>query len=176
MRAPAPSSIAAVPAAVGRKLLRAFATRRPSLAVAALSLGSFGAAHAGDVADAVMRGDRPALNRLIDARADVNAPQPDGATALHWAAYRDDVGAATALIAAGARASVANRDGATPLSLACTSGSVAMIELLLDAGVDPNERLPNGETALMMAARTNSLAISSSSQCAAQCSAVAPSG
>jgi ankyrin repeat protein len=119
-----------------------------------VALGSFGAAHAADVADAVMRGDRAALERLLDAGADVNEPQPDGATALHWAAYRGDLAAAEELIAAGARASVASRDGATPLSLACTSGSVAMIELLLDQGADPNETLPNGETALMMAART----------------------
>src|SRR5690242_15773870 len=37
------------------------------------------------VADAVMNGDTTAVRKLILARADVNAPQVDGATALHWA-------------------------------------------------------------------------------------------
>jgi ankyrin repeat protein len=44
----------------------------------------------GDVADAAMRGDRAAIERLIRQRADVNLPQEDGATALHWAVYRGD--------------------------------------------------------------------------------------
>ncbi len=101
-----------------------------------------------------MRGDRDALRGLLDRSADVDAKQPDGATALHWAAYRDDLPTAELLVKAGAKVSVANRDGATPLSLACIGASVQMIELFLDAGADPNERLANGETALMMAART----------------------
>ena len=43
-----------------------------------------------DVADAVMRGDSAALRVLLAKKSDVNAPQPDGATALHWAVYRED--------------------------------------------------------------------------------------
>jgi len=35
------------------------------------------------VADAAMRGDKAAVRTLISQHADVNAPQPDGATALH---------------------------------------------------------------------------------------------
>ena len=44
-----------------------------------------------DVADAAMRGDRTALRALLQQKADVSAPQIDGATALHWAVYRGDV-------------------------------------------------------------------------------------
>jgi ankyrin len=84
----------------------------------------------------------------------VNAPQADGATALHWAVYLEDAEAANWLIGAGADVSLANRAGATPLSLACTNGNAPIIELLLDGGADANERLRNGETPLMMAART----------------------
>jgi ankyrin repeat protein len=57
-----------------------------------------------DVAAAVMYGDNAALAKLIRERADVNAPQVDGATALHWAAYRGDKEAAALLIRAGANA------------------------------------------------------------------------
>jgi ankyrin len=109
---------------------------------------------AAELADAAMRGDAVALRDLLEQRADVNAPQTDGATALHWAAYRGDAAAVDLLIRAGAKVRAASREGATPLSLACAGGDPAIIRLLLDAGADPNERLPNGESALMMAART----------------------
>jgi hypothetical protein len=46
------------------------------------------AAGRSEVADAVMNGDRAALGALLQRKADVNAPQADGATALHWAVYR----------------------------------------------------------------------------------------
>jgi ankyrin repeat protein len=113
---------------------------------------------ASEVADAAMRGDRAALERLLAADLDVAAPQADGATALHWAAYRGDLEAMRWLLAAGADPNAANRAGVTPLSLACQSGLPEVIALLLDAGADPNERLPNGETALMMAVRTGRVA------------------
>ena len=102
-----------------------------------------------------MNGDEAAARALIADGVDVNAPQQDGATALHWAAYHDDLTTAEALIEAGADPSAANRVGATPMRLATINGSAPMIALLLDAGVDPNEPLTShGDTALMMAART----------------------
>ena len=87
----------------------------------------------------------------------MNAAQADGMTALHWAAYHDDLETAKLLVAAGADVKAANRYGVTPLSLACTNGNAAMVELLLDAGADPNATLRGGETALMTAARTGKL-------------------
>jgi ankyrin repeat protein len=109
------------------------------------------------IADAAMKRDLTAVRSLIQRRADVNAPQADGATALHWAAYYDDVQIADVLIAAGAKVAAANREGATPLALACLNGSARMIETLVKAGADPNESGPNGETALMLASRTGTL-------------------
>src|SRR5262249_32545371 len=53
-------------------------------------------------ADAVKRHDTAALRELLAARADVNAAEPDGATALHWAAYLDDLEAVQLLLRAGA--------------------------------------------------------------------------
>jgi ankyrin repeat protein len=58
------------------------------------------AAGRSEVADAVMKGDRAALAALLQRKADVNAPQTDGATALHWAVYRDDLDAMDLLILA----------------------------------------------------------------------------
>lgn len=122
--------------------------------IAVLSLAA-SAAVASDVADAAMKKNDEALRSLIRQKADVNAPQPDGTTALHWAARWDDLAMAEALIRAGANARAANRDGATPMFLAAVNGSAVMIETLLKAGADPNAPiLSHGETALMMAART----------------------
>src|SRR4051794_25975330 len=84
-----------------------------------------------DVADAVMKGDTAAVRKLLLAKADVNATQVDGATALHWAVYRDDVETADVLLKAGANVKAANREGTTPLFMASLYGDPAMIERLL---------------------------------------------
>src|SRR5437016_5674810 len=104
--------------------------------------------------DAVKNADRPGISALLRQHIDVNAPETDGTTALHWAVYRDDVQTADLLIRSGANVKSANRYGVTPLSLACVNGNAAMVELLLKAGADPNTALPEGETALMTASRT----------------------
>src|SRR5580658_1760075 len=124
--------------------------------VLALSFSAFGASTS-PVADAAMNGDRPAVQSLVQQKADVNAVQADGATAIQWAAYRDDLEMADVLIAAGANIKLANREGATPLYLASLHGSAAMIEKLLKAGGDPNQLGPGGETPLMLVARTGNL-------------------
>jgi ankyrin repeat protein len=106
------------------------------------------------LAGAEKKADSTAVRELLQKHADVNAPAVDGATALHWAAYWDDLKTARLLVRAGAKPDAANRYGVTPLSLACTNGSAAMVELLLQAKADPNLALPGGETPLMTAART----------------------
>jgi ankyrin repeat protein len=125
--------------------------------------GSLFGAAASDVADAAMKGDKAAVRSLLQRKADVNAPQKDGTTALHWAVQSDDLETADLLIRAGAHVSAANRDGATPLLLASVNGSAAMLEKLVQAGADPNGPLTKaGDTALMMAARagkTDALAV-----------------
>jgi ankyrin len=105
-----------------------------------------------------MKDDRAAVRKLVQQRADVNAPQADGATAIHWAVYNNDLEMADLLIGAGVRVQTPNRFGSTPLSLACIADNAAMIEKLLNAGADANERQPHGETALMLAARGGDLA------------------
>jgi len=77
--------------------------------VLVLSLTAFGrGAGKSDVADAAMRGDKATLRTLLQQKTDVNAPQTDGATALHWAVYRDDTEMAGLLIRAGADVKAAN--------------------------------------------------------------------
>jgi ankyrin repeat protein len=117
------------------------------------------AAPSSDVADAAANNNSEAIRSLIQRHADVNAPQADGTTALHWAARWDDLELADLLLHAGADPKTANRDGATPMFLATQNGNAAMIEKLLKAGVDPNTPvLSHSETALMMAARTGNAA------------------
>ena len=125
-----------------------------------LFLGCVGIAAAGGdfrVADAAEKQDRQAVAALIAQHAEVNARQPDGATALHWAAHWGDAGTADLLIHSGADVNAANDLGATPLYLACRQANAAMVQKLLAAGANPNSALPNGETALMNVARTGSL-------------------
>src|SRR5262245_39666355 len=107
--------------------------------------------------DAIKAGDKAAIRVLLQQRVNVNATEPDGATALHWAARTSDLQTAETLIRAGANVRAANRYGVTPLHLACTSGNAAMVEMLLKAGADPNSVLSEGETALMNAARSGSV-------------------
>jgi len=109
------------------------------------------------LADAVRDGDRAGAIALLKQHADVNAPQPDGTTALDWAVRQDDREMADRLIKAGANVKVANRYGVTPLYLACVNGSAPMIAKLLDAGADANAASTDGETALMTVARTGNV-------------------
>src|SRR5580658_7131213 len=120
-----------------------------------LPVSSLLGAAASDVADAVMNGNKAAVRSLLQQKANVNAVQVDGTTALHWAVQANDLETADLLIRAGAKVSAANREGATPLMLASINGNAAMIEKLIQAGADPNAALTKfGDTALMMTART----------------------
>ncbi len=121
-----------------------------------LSLAGLAAAPS-DVADAAMRGDKAAMQKLIAQKADVSAPQADGATALHWAVYKSDREMVDMLVRAGANAKAANRDGATPLWLASINGDAAIIESLIKGGADPNEKQVLGRTPLMEASRTGNV-------------------
>ena len=104
--------------------------------------------------EAARANDADRVRALIDAGADVNARQGDGATALHWAVHRNNLAAAHLLLDAGADANAANGLDATPLWLAAENGSAPMTTLLLDAGAEPGVPLALGETPLMIAARS----------------------
>jgi len=95
-------------------------------AILLLSMATLSAGRS-DVADAAMNGNTAAVRTLLAQKADVNAPQADGATALHWAVYRGDREMADMLLRAGANAKAANREGATPLWLASVNGDATVI-------------------------------------------------
>lgn len=123
-------------------------------ALALLSAQSLTAASS-DIADAAMNRNKDAVRSLLQKKANVNAPQVDGTTALHWAVRADDLETADLLIRAGANVSAENRAGVTPMQLAAINGNALILERLIKAGANPNASLSKfGDTALMLAART----------------------
>jgi ankyrin repeat protein len=107
--------------------------------------------------EAVKHRDHKAVTALLASKVDVNAAQPDGATALAWASYLDDTETAVKLLAAGARANSTDEYGETPLTLACANGNALLAGKLLDAGANPTAARWDGETALMIAASAGSV-------------------
>jgi ankyrin len=119
------------------------------------SIASLGAAGT-PLIDAVRSRDADRVRSLVKGRADVNAPQGDGSTALHWAVHLDEAVLVDYLIESGARVDPANDLGVTPLYISCTNRNGTLTERLLKGGANPNAVLPNGETVLMNCARTGS--------------------
>jgi len=108
--------------------------------------------------DAAKSQDWAEVQALLESgQADVNAAQPDGATALAWSAYWDEAKTARRLLRSGADANIANDYGITPLILACQNRSLGMVEVLLDNGADPNTAFWSGVTPLMSAAKSGNV-------------------
>ena len=130
--------------------------------LAILSVAAAGGDHR--VADAVESRDAAALNALLKQTVDVNTPQADGTTALHWAAHWDDLPTVERLLRAGAKIEAPNRYGVTPLFVASTNGNATIIERLLKAGANANTvsgvdaAAGEGQPALLAAARTGNVA------------------
>src|SRR6185369_15390012 len=102
------------------------------LAAVLLSAATLRAAGPASIADAAMRGNRADVLSMIKQGADVNAPQGDGVTALHWAARHGDAEMIAALVASGANARAATSFGAfTPLHLAAERGAAPIVKALL---------------------------------------------
>jgi len=102
--------------------------------------------------EAAKSGDAKTAQALMAKKADVNATEVDGTTALHYAADEGNTALVDLLIKAGANAKAANRYGATPLGLAAAKGHAAVLERLLKAGENANA-VVLGEPVLMSAAR-----------------------
>jgi ankyrin repeat protein len=125
-----------------------------------LVIGMAGPSMAADnptLADAAEQRNAALVRTLLAKRADVNAAQVDGMTALHWAVYHDDTEMARLLVRSGAHVNATNVYGVPPLSLASMNGNAAVVKALLDGGANANASLPGGETVLMTAARAGSV-------------------
>jgi ankyrin repeat protein len=113
---------------------------------------------ASPVADAAMRGDVARVRALIAERADVNAAQGDGMTALHWAARRGQDDLAGVLLDAGAGTKAVTRlGGYMPLHLAAQQGSDMVVRALLARGADPSAVTTTGAVPLHFAAASGSV-------------------
>jgi len=123
--------------------------------VAAAAAAVFAWGQDSSLIDAVKAGNRAAVLERIKRPGAVNAREPDGTTALHWAVRSNDLALAQALLRAGADAKAANRYGVTPLSLAVINGNAAMVDSLLKAGAVPAA----SESILMTAARAGNPAV-----------------
>lgn len=123
------------------------------LMLAALAAGLAFAAEV-PLAEAIKSGQRADALDLIAKKADVNAAEADGSTALLWAAHLDDAELVAQLLRAGANPNVKNQLDSTPLAEAAFNANTEIVKLLLDAGADPNAAGPDGQTPLMLIART----------------------
>lgn len=141
---------------VGSGFSRTIAVTIFALAVA-LSGGLAGEERDLRLIDAVKRRDLNGFTSLLRAKIDVNAAQPDGATALAWAVHLGERGMAEALLGAGARVNASDEYGESPLTLAAANGDADLVRRLLEAGAKATSTRWNGETALMIAAGAGSV-------------------
>lgn len=123
------------------------------LTAAALAL-AFAAGAVPPLVDAVKSGDVATARALVAKGVDVNAPEPDGTTALHWAVQRNDVDLVSRLLRAGAKVNVKNSFGVSPMSEAALAANPVLIDRLLAAGADVESPNADGQTALMVVAKT----------------------
>jgi ankyrin repeat protein len=134
------------------KKIKHFKSRIIALSILGLTMQTSQAA----LVDLAEYQDWDALQTSISSE-DVNAVQPDGMTALLWAAYYDETDVVRLLLNAGATPNVSSRYGITPLIQAAMNGNDEMVNMLVDAGADVNATTPEGDNAILNAARTGAV-------------------
>src|SRR5581483_3215398 len=100
-------------------MIKAFVQR--AVAFATLSLGILAGATVGSedpLITAVKDGLQPEVKALLGRHADVNAVDANGATALAWAAMRDNLAVAALLLKAKADPNLGDVSAITPLRIA----------------------------------------------------------
>ena len=110
--------------------------------------------------NAAQNGDQAEVQALLRAHVSVDSAEGDGTTALHWAAYQNNLALAQELLNARANVNAVTRlESVTPLYMACENGSAPMVELLLKHGANVNQADGLGTTPLMMASAAGNAAI-----------------
>ena len=128
-----------------------------SLSAALSSLTSSAAAAA--PAGCLALPDTSHVEQLIRAGADVNAPDGNGWTPLHTAAYHGQEAVVTILLSSNADINARNKTMETPLHLAAKWPQDRVIDVLLGGGADVHARNKRGRTAAHVAALFNRHAI-----------------
>ena len=89
------------------------------------------------------------VSMLCLMRAEVDARDDFGETALHRTLIHNDPSGLQALLANRANPEIVDEAGAPPIVIAAASGNVNITQCLLQARVDPSAQTLEGETALM---------------------------
>ncbi|QEG21324.1 ankyrin repeat domain-containing protein [Mariniblastus fucicola] len=111
------------------------------------------------VADLAEQQDWAVLKEQLTSGSDVESSQPDGMTALHWAAYHNAPDTVHLLIEHEADVDAATEYAVTALSLAAERGFEDVVELLIEAKANVESKRLGKETPLMLAARNGNAAI-----------------
>jgi ankyrin repeat protein len=116
--------------------------------------GDLGQYQPATLAEAVLVGNRTAVENFLALGVDPNEPEGDGTTPLMRAVHGQRLELAQMLIDAGADVRKANFYGVTALYIAAGAGDAQATRMLLAAGADANVALPTSrETVLMTAVK-----------------------
>ena len=99
---------------------------------------SFGKSNGMELIDAAFKGDKDAVNRLLDAGVNPNSHDSDGATALMYASLKGHTHVVQLLLTRGASINAKGTYGDTALMNAAWGGHVDVVKLLLKKGANPN--------------------------------------
>ena len=102
--------------------------------------------------EAARTGDMQNLKEAIDGKAQLDAVNEDGQSALYAAIARSDMDMVTLLLEEGASVSGSDQQAPPLLLMPAHNGHTPLLRLLIEKGADPNEATGEGRTALMAAA------------------------
>lgn len=113
-----------------------------------------------DVVKAVQYGATDRLRELVKAGYDVNLPDGDTVTLLHWASINNRVEIVKYLLENNAKVDAIGGDlNATPLHWATRQGHLATVVLLINAGADPQIKDAEGCSGIHLAAQFGHTAV-----------------